>query len=340
MQIRVIKKLFREEKFELVDTSVAGLADPFAPVLQGKYVIDENTGGGIKGLVSMLARFVHNKTCLPEYAWNIDNTNELWGNSTGGIIQALRALGKPEEEILRFYIELGPDVFHNLFGGVAFHGAMYSDKVLVKLLKKYFGDMTMKELHEQSGVDLHLIAFDITENKPLVINHDDYYGEDTSYFPVWVAVRATMSAPFFFRELVWFDPIKKKERMFWDGGLTGHNCSAKLAYEKAVNVTGLQDKDIQMLSVGTGMPDNGKPNAEKVRKLKKKLRHITKIKTVLNALLDANTILGLQQLKAYRDNDGLTFQRWNVALPTDLSSMDETDNINEIFNFTLKELRA
>jgi len=326
---------FGEERFKITDYSVANLIDPFNDPIQGRYCIEENSGGGIKGIMSVIAAYVSDQH--KKQAWR-NEVKERWGCSTGAIVEACLALGMSYKDLLDFYVYDGPIVFDERAFGMIRKGGIYSADKLEAKLKSIFGDITMEQLYKKTGVKLYIVTYDAITRRTVIINHDDYYGLDTSYFPIWVAVRASMSAPYYFGAFTWNDPVTNETRAFLDGGITGWNCSAGLAYEHSIVNHNRDSKNIQLLSIGTGYP---KPVADKGKMLKKLTGFLNikkQLQITMNALMESNTKFQVEKLLDYAKNEGLAFQRWDIELTKDLTQMDETDNIDEMFDLTVENL--
>lgn len=319
--------IFGEERFKIINSSTDKCKDPFKEPLPGKYYIDENTGGGIRGIISVLARLVNNRVS-PNSWYNI-KVNERWGTSTGGIIQASLCKGLTLEDLLSFYIEKGPIVFSESKGGILFYGAKYNSNELEIILNNIFSDITMKELYEQSHVKLYLVAYDVLNKKVVIFSHEN----GTANIPVKVAVRATMSAPFFFR------PATYKQDIYWDGGVTGYNCSALMAYSHAINDLHLKADEIQILSVGTGYKITDEKEKTDIRESVDSSGFLLrKVKLLIEAFMESETEYTLSKLNSYHEKYGLTFQRWDIGLSSQLAPMDDTNNINELVDHTIKYL--
>ena len=327
---------FGEERFKVKDYGVDGLNDPFVDP-GDKYIIHENTGGGIMGVMSVVAGYAHQK--LAENPMKNDRVKERWGTSTGAIIEAYLTKYNDYKGLLDFYVEDGPVVFDERFLGSITAGGIYSAKKLEDKLKKLFGDITMKELYEETGVKLYIVAYEAIKKKTIIFNRDDYYGQDTSYVPVWVAVRASMSAPYYFGTFFWNDPVTKETKAFLDGGITGFNMASGLAYDHATDDKGIKPEDIHILSIGTGREKNG-TTKEKIKSLQGFLNVTQQLAVTVNALMTSQMNFTLRRLASYKKDKGLSFQRWDIDIPKDLDEMDNTDNIDEMFNLTVKSLSA
>jgi len=223
-------------------------------------------GGGIKGLYSatILKEFEKHFKC------NIsDQFDMICGTSTGGILALALSLKIPAEKICEFYIEEGKNIFpggryFNLCGiklpkrffRQIFWGGKYSDKHLIKALKKVFGTKIIGD----SNNLLCIPSYTITEARPFVFKYDHSEGNldrDNEVKMVDVAL-ATSSAPTFF-PLAEIEDYDNKQ--FIDGGVWANNPTLvglleALDYFVGVgkNFDNLKIMSISSLSVKGGKP--------------------------------------------------------------------------------------
>jgi predicted acylesterase/phospholipase RssA len=93
--------------------------------------------------------------------------------------------------------------FRQLFGLVE-HGGVYAGDTFLEWVREKLAnkgippDATFKEFHRRARYDLSVIASDISGEEMLVLNH-----RTAPAMPVAWAVRASMSIPFVWREVVW-----------------------------------------------------------------------------------------------------------------------------------------
>lgn len=179
-------------------------------------------GGGIKGLYSA--------TVLQEFekAYNTilsDHFDLICGTSTGGIIALGVSAKIPMEEVVSFYKEYGPKIFHSnwkLLGSFgnkllslkqAICKAKYSQEPLYEALKSVFGS---KKILESQNL-LCIPAYNITEGRPRIFKRD--YGtlnmdNDKTYIEVALA---TAAAPTYL-------PIQNINGTYYiDGGVYANN---------------------------------------------------------------------------------------------------------------------
>lgn len=155
-------------------------------------------GGGIKGLYSA--------TVLQEFekAYNArlsDHFDLICGTSTGGIIALGVSAKIPMVEVVKFYKEYGPKIFHSKWKSLGSFGnkllslrqaickAKYSQEPLYNALKSVFGSKKISESHNL----LCIPAYNITEGRPRIFKRD--YGtlnmdNDKTYIEVALATAA------------------------------------------------------------------------------------------------------------------------------------------------------
>ncbi|WP_291643587.1 patatin-like phospholipase family protein [Clostridium sp.] len=201
-------------------------------------------GGGIKGigLVGALKIFESNG-----YQWK-----NLSGTSAGSIVAALVAVGYSAEEIKklmlqldytkiadknRFNIPIFSNSYNLLFKKGTFKGdyiknwideALSSKLKLPKGRKVTFGDLiTLKEngilLNDNKyrrKYKLHIIATDISNGKMLILPEDiAEYGINPDNLEVGLAIRMSISIPYFFQPVKLNNENTNKKSLIVDGGV-------------------------------------------------------------------------------------------------------------------------
>lgn len=198
-------------------------------------------GGGIKGVFP--ASFL--KTIEEELPRPIGEYFDLIvGTSTGGIIAIGLGLGFSANDLLDFYLKLGPDVFAGnrilkLFRSIGI--AKYNPEPLYDKLVEKFGDRKIGESKTRlviPSMNLNTLTVHIYKTSHHVRLMKDYKR------PVVEAAMATAAAPTFF-------PSYKSAQgiPFIDGGLWANNPMAVAAVE-ALTILGWEAKDVRMLSLG------------------------------------------------------------------------------------------
>lgn len=187
---------------------------PFAKLSSGaerekrKYVLVLSVdGGGVKGLIA--AKILQN---LEEKTGKrISEIFDVFvGTSTGGLISLF--LNTPTEtgepaynatDLVEMYRSLAGTIFsHSNYlrkvrgmGGVL--TSRYSAKPYEQLLKRYFKNVTLKQLLNPVAVT----SVDIENQKPFIFNSIKAVKGRQENFFVWEAARATSAAPTFFKPL-------------------------------------------------------------------------------------------------------------------------------------------
>jgi len=158
-------------------------------------------GGGVKGIALVGAL-----TAAEDAGW-------LWqavaGTSAGAITAALVAAGYSAQELKPILFALDFNKFkdgHFPVISLLRTEGMYKGQYVIDWLEGLLQTKTGKafasfrDLEEQFGIGLRVVATDLTNRRELVFPADlaDYGFADPKAFPVSHAVRASMSIPFFF----------------------------------------------------------------------------------------------------------------------------------------------
>jgi uncharacterized protein len=167
----------------------------------------------------------------------------LAGTSTGSIIAAGLAIGKPIEEIVELYEVKGREIFAGKkFSVDGMYKSKYSKDALRSVLHEQMGDITMGEIKKP----LLIPTTDIGNGNVFIVrsNYSADYKRDRATKLVDVVV-ASCSAP------TYFDPEKVQEFLLADGGLWANN-PASIALTEALGHFKKKRHNIKLLSVGTG----------------------------------------------------------------------------------------
>jgi uncharacterized protein len=205
-------------------------------------------GGGIKGVfpASFLAT-IESRLDRPigEYF------DLIVGTSTGGIIAIGLGLGFKASELLKFYLDLGPDVFkgNRLFKFFRWLGfSKYNPKPLLMALQGNFGERKLGE----SRTRLVIPSLNLDSLKVHIYKTSHHPRFEIDYLePVVDVAMATAAAPTYF-------PTYKSAKgiPFIDGGLWANNPVSVAAIE-AVTILEWPSQDIRILSIGcTQEPPN------------------------------------------------------------------------------------
>lgn len=187
-------------------------------------------GGGIRGLITLgflsrIEAILRERLRRPDLVLS-DYFDLIGGTSTGAIIAALLALGRPVEEIHRLYLSLGREAFRprkSWFGPLGrLVGAKFDERPLETLLRGRLGERTLDSADLQVG--LMIIVKRVDTGSPWVLlnipGHRFY--ESNRNLPLWEVVRASTAAPTFFSPKVVTDVGGGEEAVFVDGAVSMH----------------------------------------------------------------------------------------------------------------------
>ena len=228
-------------------------------------------GGGIRGLISIeiLAKIeqeLRDREENPNLVLS-DYFDFVAGTSTGALIAAAICIGMPVDEIRKFYVESGAEMFdRKLFVpnlGKLVVGHAYSSEILTETLQEVFGKETT--LGSEKLKTLLLIVMHNTKtdspwplsNNPKAKYNDLERNKEKSnlHLPLWQLLRASTAAPTFFEPEV--IEVGDQKFSFVDGAMTPYNNPAFQAYLmstlKAYNLNWEKGEDkLLLVSVGTG----------------------------------------------------------------------------------------
>ncbi|MFW6272683.1 MAG: patatin-like phospholipase family protein [bacterium] len=341
IEIKTIKRWFLKEQFKITNYNILHLLNRIDIDLKKKKemfksMVLQIDGGGIKGLVPVINLFVLEE----KYGQLNKYFKTLWGTSTGAIITSLIAVGLPMKSILNFYVTLGPKIFKNEFGGLfnIFTDSAYDGKYIETVLKKYIGDVTFNDLYE-NNIELNIPVVRILEKDTIICNH-----KNTPDWPVWVAVRASMSAPAYFGPFYWKDGLEYPYA-FFDGGTGVYNCTLEKAINNEFYIKGFTTDEFYVYSVGYGKDNNSSASFNKDKRNKiidkkvKKMKKISQLLWTFNFGRQETIDRQLRHALYLVDEIKLNFNRFDILLPKSLSPMDNTDNINELVKYVQEVIK-
>src|SRR5262245_20780966 len=187
-------------------------------------------GGGIRGILALevlqrIEDLLKAQIKKPDFRL-AHYFDYIAGTSTGGVIAAALSIGMSVGEVLRFYEEVGAQMFvkSNLLRRLRYK---YEDEPVANQLKSVFGKETTLGSDRLQTL-LLLVMRNATTASPLPISNNPYAKYNATErddcdlkFPLCKLVRASTAAPTYFPPEVFVLPIKGKDRefIFVDGGV-------------------------------------------------------------------------------------------------------------------------
>ena len=198
-------------------------------------------GGGIKGLFSAaVLAFLEE-----DHGLRIaDHFDLIVGTSTGGIIALALGMGMRPREIVRFYIQKGPEIFvaNRLFGIKRFFRSKYDNDGLESALKDCFGEKRLAD----SVKRLVIPSYNIGEDDVYLFKTPHHERLKRDYkVPVWKVALSTSAAPTFFPWCLKLDHIR-----LVDGGVWANN-PTMVGVVEAISMLDVPLGAIRVLSLGT-----------------------------------------------------------------------------------------
>lgn len=229
-------------------------------------------GGGIRGIIAVeiLAKIeadLRASSGKPDLVL-ADYFDYVAGTSTGAIIATLVALGFSMEEIRRFYLQSGAEMFEKAKLWDRFRTKFNDDK-LAGMLRDKLGNDTQLGSEKLRTLLLVVLRNATTDspwplsNNPAAKYNDRGRPDCNLLLPLWQLVRASTAAPTYFPpEQV---AIGEHDFVFVDGGVTMYNNPAFQLFLMATSESyrlGWPTGEDQMLivSVGTGASANANAN--------------------------------------------------------------------------------
>ncbi|MGE5239328.1 MAG: patatin-like phospholipase family protein [Chloroflexota bacterium] len=221
-------------------------------------------GGGIRGMMTVevlaaieqiLRQKLNNKRLVLA-----DWFDFIAGTSTGAIIATCLSLGMSADDIRRFYLESGKEMFDKAFLLRRFR-YKYEDEKLAAKLKEVFGaDTTLGS--DRLRTLLMMVMRNASTDSPWPLSNNPFAKYNrldrtdcNLNLPLWQLVRASTAAPVYFPpEMI---DIKTHEFVFVDGGITTYNNPSFQAFLMVtvepynLNWQAGEDKML-VVSVGTG----------------------------------------------------------------------------------------
>ena len=198
-------------------------------------------GGGIKGLFSAaVLAFLEE-----DHGVSIkDHFDLIVGTSTGGIIALGLGLGLTPREIVHFYVEKGPSIFHKVKTSKIrqLYRAKFDVAPLESVLKECFGDVLLGG----STKRLVIPSYNIGEDDVYLFKTPHHERLKRDYkVPVWKVALATSAAPTYFPSCQKVDHIR-----LVDGGVWANN-PTMVGIVEAISMLDVPLNAIRVLSLGT-----------------------------------------------------------------------------------------
>jgi len=195
-------------------------------------------GGGYRGIFSAAVLAAIEE----DFGINVVELFDLVvGTSTGGIIALGLGAGMSPKQIVNFYAEWGPKIFHRAVPWRRAWKAKYGHNALRRALTEVLGDKQMQD----SIVPLVVPSYDLTRDEVYIFKtpHHSRLRRDRRASMVEVAV-ATASAPTYFPGAL-FDNVR-----LIDGGVFANNPVA-IGIAEAYSMFGVKLESVRVFSLGT-----------------------------------------------------------------------------------------
>jgi predicted acylesterase/phospholipase RssA len=210
----------------------------------GRYTALAIDGGGIRGtMVAKALAIVEEelgKSCRDLFQMTA-------GTSTGSIISAVAASGRPAAEIHKLYETLGATIFKRTWRAYwPLAGYKYPNKALVEALRGILGERTMGDFWTGTEkIDVIITIRDLVQNRTLFVKP---WKADYRPWKVWHVVLCSSTVPTYF-------PVV--EGRYVDGGVGSYTNPCYLAAFEAVRVLGWPEEETSLISIGTGRVSGG-----------------------------------------------------------------------------------
>lgn len=227
-------------------------------------------GGGIRGMMTVevlagIEKILREKEDKPQLVL-ADWFDFVAGTSTGAIIATCISLGMSVDEIRKFYLGSGTEMFDKAFL-LKRYRYKYEDEKLAGKLKEVFNkyDSNGKNVTLGSGklrTLLMMVMRNVSTDSPWPLSNNPYAKYNQTHrkdcnlkLPLWQLVRASTAAPVYFPPEVIYTGTH--EFIFEDGGITTYNNPAFQAFLMATvepyNLNWPVGKgNMLVVSIGTG----------------------------------------------------------------------------------------
>lgn len=226
-------------------------------------------GGGIRGLITIetlaLMEAELRKKCGKPNLVLSDFFDFVAGTSTGAVIGTCIAMGMSIDEVRKFYLDSGKQMFDpaSLLKRLQYK---FDDEPLAAKLKEVLGADTTLGSDKLKTV-LMMVMRNATTDSPWPVSNNPnakynatHRDDCNLHLPLWQLVRASTAAPTYFPpEVITFgaNGPKPYSFIFVDGGVTTYNNPAFLAFQMATAHSYQMgwkagEKDLLVVSLGTG----------------------------------------------------------------------------------------
>lgn len=195
-------------------------------------------GGGMRGIytAAFLDRLVtYFARTRGEAALDLGKGFDLiTGTSTGAIVAAALAVGKPLSEVVSLYQRHGPAIFPHRIKGTrsaiyrAMRGRFYvkaGDRALRQALGHVLGGATMLDVYERRGISLSIPTVLMKTHRAWVFKKTPKSGVRDDHYPLVDVCLASSAAPIYRSLAAIDDPMAThgQKQVFADGGLWANN---------------------------------------------------------------------------------------------------------------------
>jgi uncharacterized protein len=224
-------------------------------------------GGGVAGLIPVESLILMERqldTLTGREATLCERFDLIGGTSTGAILAAGLALGLKAEQLRRFYVDYGREVFTKRIWPLRFWHTYPSGPIEKRLIEVFGKDTTLGS--DRLRTNLLIVSKNVTLGTTWFFTNNPRgrFFQNNAGLPLWQIVRASSAAPTYFpprKILVPDDKGQVNEYEFIDGGVSSYNNPSLQVLLEATN------RDYQfawptgpdrllMLSMGTGFTLN------------------------------------------------------------------------------------
>jgi len=269
-------------------------------------------GGGVRGLLPL---YIMLKQYGPDFR-PLERYNLFAGTSAGALIAGCFAQGQILSDVIQLFENALPLIFRRNWSFPIFSKTKFSGAGIDRVLKELFGARCLGDLKR----GLIVTTYSTRRRKPT-------YFKDTDDKDILIrdALRASMAAPVYFPWHSFQDPDGVKDT-YTDGGVTGNNDPAMIAYNEARTFRQWEGQLI-LDSYGTGRYWHPGKHGEPWAILAKIFQ------AVLQPLFSGSSD-NIQQalISQARTDMDLIYNRFNPVLPCDigLDDVTQTDNLRII----------